>query len=99
MLGAIAPTDSRRRPDQRRWEEGREAEADQEKKRLEAKQREARKKREEAEGGDGCTWEPNFFTEEPHPYLEGERFYKFNDDNSYWLRREAGSWRGLPDLF
>ena len=48
MKGAIAPTDSRLRSDQRLFEEGRQQEADDEKVRLEVKQREARKKLEKA---------------------------------------------------
>ena len=63
----IAPTDSRFRPDQRLWEQGKEAEADLEKQRLETKQRQARKEREAAP--DQGHWQPNFFTERPHPYL------------------------------
>ena len=42
----VAPTDSRRRPDQRLMEEGRWDEANAEKQRLEEKQRSARRERE-----------------------------------------------------
>ena len=73
MLAILPPSDTRRRGDQRLFEEGKENEADEEKIRLEVKQRKARKLREEA----GEQWRPNFFSEIPHPYIEGERQYEF----------------------
>ena len=95
MEGTIAPTDTRFRNDMRLYEEGKVDEADEEKIRLEVKQRKARKLREEA----GGVWEPNFFKEVAHPFIEGEKQYVLRNDNNYFDRRERKNWEGLPDLF
>lgn len=91
----LPPCDTRLRGDQRLYEEGKVDEADEEKIRLEVKQRKTRKQREDA----GIVWQPNFFMEVPHEFIEGEKQYKFIQENSYWDRRERKDWRGLPDLW
>jgi len=95
MVGVLAPTDSRFRPDQRLLEEGLIDESDEEKIRLEIKQRAARKLRSDQ----GIEWVPNFFKEIPHPFLEGEKAYEFSKDNDYWQRRQRGDWQDLPELW
>lgn len=91
----VAPTDTRRRGDQRLFEQGKVDEADEEKVRLEVKQRKARKLREDA----GGHWQANFFREVAHPMIAGERQFEFIGENSYWERRAKGDWIGLPDLW
>ncbi len=93
MKGAIAPTDTRFRGDQRLFEEGEVDAADEEKVRLEVKQRKARKIRQDQ----GQSWKTNFFREVPHPKVEGEVCYEMFEN--YWARRERKEWSGLPDLW
>ena len=95
MLEVLAPTDTRRRGDQRFYEAGKVDEADEEKVRLEVKQRKARKIREES----GGVWQPNFFRKAPHPYIADSHVWEFVPERNYWERREAQDWEDLPDLW
>lgn len=71
MKQVLPMSDTRLRGDQRLFEEGKVDEADAEKQRVEIKQRVARKNR-----ADQCIeWEANFFTEQSHRFIEGERRY------------------------
>ncbi|KAJ3394907.1 Oxysterol-binding protein- protein 3 [Entophlyctis sp. JEL0112] len=94
----IAPhlpkTDTRYRPDQRWYEEGRADDAEAEKLRLEAKQRETRRRMEAA----GQKWTPRWFRE-----VDGE--WKYNDgvadSGGYFEHRAQGNFGKLdiPDIF
>lgn len=94
----IAPTDSRRRPDQRAMEDGEYDFAATEKNRLEEAQRGRRKIR-EAEGEE---FVPAWFSK-ARCEVTGEMYWKFNGE--YWARRErhaAGdesAWDGLEPIF
>ncbi|KAI8983596.1 Oxysterol-binding protein-domain-containing protein [Pilobolus umbonatus] len=80
----IPITDTRLRPDQRLYENGKVDEADEEKLRIEQKQRERRKMFELS----GTEWKPRWFTCE-----DGEWQYA----GQYWPTRESGKWPS--DLF
>lgn len=84
MLRILPPTDTRRRGDQRFYEEGKVDEADEEKIRLEVKQRKARKIREDS----GGVWTPNFFRKIDHPFIPGEHIWEFIEERNYWQRRK-----------
>jgi hypothetical protein len=88
----IAPTDSRRRPDQRAMEDGVYDFAATEKDRLENEQRKRRKDREE----NGEEYASPWFTKTKCP-ISGEYFWKFN--GKYWQRREEHAWDGLEPIF
>ncbi|KAI8373304.1 Oxysterol-binding protein-domain-containing protein [Blakeslea trispora] len=77
--GKLPITDTRLRPDQRLYEEGRVDEADQEKLRLEQQQRDRRKEFELA----GKEWTPRWFTREGNEWQYTEQ---------YWPARESGQW-------
>ncbi|XP_015718642.1 oxysterol-binding protein 1 [Coturnix japonica] len=97
-----APTDSRRRPDQRLMENGRWDEANAEKQRLEEKQRMARKRR-EAEAArateDGTLYDPYkplWFERKKDPVTqELAHIYR----GGYWESKEKQDWSGCPDIF
>uniref|UniRef100_A0A663LXT6 Oxysterol-binding protein n=1 Tax=Athene cunicularia TaxID=194338 RepID=A0A663LXT6_ATHCN len=97
-----APTDSRRRPDQRLMENGRWDEANAEKQRLEEKQRLSRKRR-EAEAArateDGTPYDPYkplWFERKKDPVTqELAHIYK----GGYWESKEKQDWTLCPDIF
>ena len=91
----VAPTDSRRRPDQRLMEEAQWPEANQEKLRLEEKQRQARRQREsQSAGKDNYT--PKWFKTEYDEFIDGNMF-KFTQE--YWLCKEKQDWSRCDDIF
>ncbi|XP_064612386.1 LOW QUALITY PROTEIN: oxysterol-binding protein 1-like [Liolophura sinensis] len=97
-----APTDSRRRPDQRLMEEGRWDEANKTKVVLEERQRTARKKREAeaekaaAEGRDYPSYEPLWFrqVEDKH---HGGLMHLYRE--SYWQHKEKQDWACCPNIY
>ncbi|XP_038165066.1 oxysterol-binding protein 1-like isoform X2 [Cyprinodon tularosa] len=103
----VAPTDSRRRPDQRLMEDGRWEEANGEKQRLEEKQRSARREREREaasqrasgqseEGAPHDTHKALWF-ESCEDQITGERVHIYK--GGYWEAKELGAWEGCPDIF
>uniref|UniRef100_A0A3B4B5F2 Oxysterol-binding protein n=1 Tax=Periophthalmus magnuspinnatus TaxID=409849 RepID=A0A3B4B5F2_9GOBI len=97
----VAPTDSRRRPDQRLMEDGRWDEANAEKQRLEEKQRTARKERErEAVKAANTPEEDNYqalWFEKITDPVSGETLHIYK--GGYWETKEQGSWDMCPDIF
>ncbi|KAJ1567061.1 hypothetical protein HK405_007324 [Cladochytrium tenue] len=92
LAGVLPPTDTRFRPDQRLYEEGRADEAEHEKQRLEQKQRERRKKAEAS----GMVWLPQYFELRLDPGAAEPRWhYK----GGYWEMREKGAFETALDLF
>ena len=81
-----APTDTRRRPDQRALENGDSDAAAEEKLRLEEKQRTARKQREENE----IEYSPRWFTMENGAWM-------YNGE--YWKERDEGNFTNIPDIY
>ncbi|KAF7230283.1 transcript variant X3 [Nothobranchius furzeri] len=103
----VAPTDSRRRPDQRLMEDGRWDEANSEKQRLEEKQRSARREREREaasqrassqseEGVPHDNYKSRWF-DRCEDQITGEQIHIYN--GGYWEAKELGSWEGCPDIF
>uniref|UniRef100_A0A3Q2ZUS7 Oxysterol-binding protein n=1 Tax=Kryptolebias marmoratus TaxID=37003 RepID=A0A3Q2ZUS7_KRYMA len=96
----VAPTDSRRRPDQRFMEEGRWDEANAEKQRLEEKQRSARRER-EREAVKAVSAHPDNYQalwfEKTHDPISGETLHVYK--GGYWEAKEQGSWEMCPDIF
>ncbi|XP_013875660.1 oxysterol-binding protein 1 isoform X2 [Austrofundulus limnaeus] len=101
----VAPTDSRRRPDQRLMEEGRWDEANAEKQRLEEKQRSARREREREvvkaasspeEGGHPDNYQALWF-EKIHDPVSSETLHVYK--GGYWEAKKQGSWEMCPDIF
>ncbi|XP_048851763.1 oxysterol-binding protein 1 isoform X4 [Brienomyrus brachyistius] len=101
----VAPTDSRRRPDQRLMEQGRWEEANAEKQRLEEKQRSVRREREREaarvagpteDGTHQDNYKAQWFerTEDP---ATGEVTHIYQ--GGYWEAKEHGSWGTCPDIF
>uniref|UniRef100_A0A4W4EAH8 Oxysterol-binding protein n=1 Tax=Electrophorus electricus TaxID=8005 RepID=A0A4W4EAH8_ELEEL len=91
----VAPTDSRRRPDQRLMEQGLWDEANAEKQRLEEKQRSVRREREPT-----CMPHDNykalwFERQEDHGMGEPMHIYK----GGYWEAKEQNNWDACPDIF
>ncbi|SMN22919.1 similar to Saccharomyces cerevisiae YAR042W SWH1 Protein similar to mammalian oxysterol-binding protein [Maudiozyma saulgeensis] len=95
LLQWTAPTDSRRRPDQRAMEEGRYDDAADEKYRLEEKQRAVRKQREQ-EDTELPLWTPKWFTRDVHP-TTGDSYWHFTGE--YWKNRETHSWEACDDIY
>uniref|UniRef100_A0A8C3AA12 Oxysterol-binding protein n=1 Tax=Cyclopterus lumpus TaxID=8103 RepID=A0A8C3AA12_CYCLU len=106
----MAPTDSRRRPDQRLMEDGRWDEANSEKQRLEEKQRSVRRERER----EAATVEEDSLTDlslksAPHDSYQALWFERCEDQitgeqihiykGGYWEAKDCGSWEGCPDIF
>lgn len=85
---SVAPTDSRRRPDQRLMEDGDWEESNQEKLRLEEQQRERRRL------GNDVTplWFARLIDDRT-----GERVYKYS--GNYWECKKAGDWTRCPKIF
>ncbi|KAG4095380.1 Oxysterol-binding protein-domain-containing protein [Neocallimastix lanati (nom. inval.)] len=69
----LPPTDTRFRPDQRLYEEGKADEASNEKERLEQRQREYLKEREQ----NGIPWEPRWFEYKDDPIVRGVKTYQY----------------------
>jgi oxysterol-binding protein-related protein 3/6/7 len=91
---AMAPTDSRRRPDQRAAENGDFDEAEEFKARLEEAQRERRKALEEQ----GKEWEPAWFSKVDSP--DGEEVWKMKSGkDGYWDARVTKAWKSDRDIF
>jgi hypothetical protein len=89
----VAPTDSRRRPDQRLMEEGRWDEANQEKLRLEEKQRQNRRAR-EAEGHD--IYKSKWFKKQHDTFTDSEMH---SYTNEYWECKQKQDWSRCDDIF
>lgn len=98
----VAPTDSRRRPDQRLMEDGAWDESNLEKLRLEEQQRTVRRQREAeaeeaaAEGRPYPAYEPMWFKREKEPDSEE---YVHVYTNKYWEKKEAQDWSGCPEIY
>uniref|UniRef100_A0A3P8RFL4 Oxysterol-binding protein n=1 Tax=Astatotilapia calliptera TaxID=8154 RepID=A0A3P8RFL4_ASTCA len=96
----VAPTDSRRRPDQRLMEEGHWDEANAEKQRLEEKQRSTRREREreavKAASGHPDTYQALWFEKMDDP-VSGETLHIYK--GGYWEAKEQGNWDMCPDVF
>ena len=87
----LPPTDTRYRPDQRHFENGKVDEAEQEKQKIEEKQRE-RRREQEAKG------------EEHQPlWFSLDKTSKSNKDwifnNQYWTKRESPGYKNLKHIF
>ncbi|XP_068158031.1 oxysterol-binding protein 1 [Drosophila tropicalis] len=98
----VAPTDSRRRPDQRMMEEGAWDASNKEKLRLEEKQRTVRRQREReaeqaaADGRPYPAYEPMWFKREKEMGTENfVHVYK----NTYWEAKSAQDWSNCPDIY
>lgn len=91
----VAPTDSRRRPDQRLMEEGRWDEANQEKLRLEEKQRQARRAR-EAQAAGHDPYKPKWFQKQHDPFTESDMHLYTNE---YWDCKQKQDWSRCPSIF
>lgn len=91
----VAPTDSRRRPDQRLMEEGRWDEANQEKLRLEEKQRQARRAR-EAEAGGHDNFKPKWFQKQYDTFTDSEMHIFTNE---YWDCKQKHDWSRCDNIF
>ncbi|KAM8880868.1 oxysterol-binding protein 1-like isoform 2-T4 [Synchiropus picturatus] len=104
---AVAPTDSRRRPDQRLMEDGRWDEANTEKQRLEEKQRTARRERErefashrsssQSEEGTAHDNYRALWFERCEDQITGEQVHIYK--GGYWESKERCTWDGCPDIF
>ncbi|QBM86023.1 Pleckstrin-likey domain-containing protein [Metschnikowia aff. pulcherrima] len=95
--GFLPPTDSRFRPDMQAYEEGKVNEAEALKQKVEEGQRRRRKDLEEK----GLSHQPMFFQQvdgEPDKPDSGEWIYK-NGKLSYWERRKAHNWAGVPEIW
>jgi len=98
----VAPSDSRKRPDQRLMENGFWDEANEEKLRIEEKQRTARKQREAEselavqEGRTVPSYEPNWFIKEKDPFT-GSPVFVYN--GNYWECKKKQDWSRCPDIF
>uniref|UniRef100_A0A8C5GPQ6 Oxysterol-binding protein n=1 Tax=Gouania willdenowi TaxID=441366 RepID=A0A8C5GPQ6_GOUWI len=103
----VAPTDSRRRPDQRLMEDGRWEEANTEKQRLEEKQRSVRREREReaasqrtsSQSEDGAHHDSHqaIWFERCEDRITGEHIHIYK--GGYWEAKDRGSWEGCPDIF
>ncbi|KAI4832678.1 hypothetical protein KUCAC02_015634 [Chaenocephalus aceratus] len=101
----VAPTDSRRRPDQRMMEDGRWDEANAEKQKLEEKQRIVRREREREavkaastpeEGAHPDNYQAMWFDKFDDP-ASGETLHVYK--GGYWEAKEQGSWDMCPEIF
>ncbi|CAF4690525.1 unnamed protein product [Rotaria sp. Silwood1] len=89
----VAPTDSRRRPDQRLMEEGRWDEANQEKLRVEEKQRQARRTRESSGHN---SYDAKWFKKQ-HDSLTDSEMHIYT--NQYWECKQKQDWSRCDDIF
>ena len=93
LHNVVAPTDTRRRPDQRSLENGDMVTASQQKERLEQKQRKLRKEKEAA----NIVHVPAYFEEYENP-LDNQTYFVYN--HKYFEQdRMKQDWSRLPDLF
>lgn len=101
----VAPTDSRRRPDQRMMEDGRWDEANAEKQRLEEKQRATRRERDREavkaanspeEGTPSDNYQAMWFEKINDP-VSGDALHVYK--GGYWEAKEQGSWDMCPEIF
>ncbi|XP_074547018.1 oxysterol-binding protein 1-like isoform X3 [Halichoeres trimaculatus] len=101
----VAPTDSRRRPDQRLMEDGHWDEANAEKQRLEEKQRSSRREREREavraastpeEGTHQDNHQALWFEKLDDP-ISGETLHVYK--GGYWEAKDQGNWDVCPDIF
>uniref|UniRef100_A0A3Q3E2M0 Oxysterol-binding protein n=1 Tax=Labrus bergylta TaxID=56723 RepID=A0A3Q3E2M0_9LABR len=101
----VAPTDSRRRPDQRLMEDGRWDEANAEKQRLEEKQRITRREREREavkvasspeEGIHQDNHQALWFEKLDDP-VSGETLHVYK--GGYWEAKDQAEWDLCPDIF
>ncbi|TWW58822.1 oxysterol-binding protein 1-like isoform X2 [Takifugu flavidus] len=101
----VAPTDSRRRPDQRLMEDGQWDEANAEKQRLEEKQRTTRREREREavkspsspeEDSHQDNYQALWFEKLQDP-VSGETLHVYK--GGYWEAKEEGNWDVCPDIF
>jgi len=103
MEEAVAPTDSRKRPDQRLMEDGLWDEANVEKVRLEEKQRAARRQREldaelaQQEGREAVPYLPTWYKQVPDEYNGGKLIHTYM--GGYWEAKEEQNWAKCPDIF
>uniref|UniRef100_A0A8C3AA89 Oxysterol-binding protein n=1 Tax=Cyclopterus lumpus TaxID=8103 RepID=A0A8C3AA89_CYCLU len=99
----MAPTDSRRRPDQRLMEDGRWDEANSEKQRLEEKQRSVRREREREAASQRTSSQSEesdyqaLWFERCEDQITGEQIHIYK--GGYWEAKDCGSWEGCPDIF
>ncbi|CAH8504385.1 unnamed protein product [Schistosoma haematobium] len=98
MEDGVAPTDSRRRPDQRLMEQGLWDQANEEKRRLEAKQRNKRHAWEKAVR-EGQTDEPLFTPVwfSPKHDVNGNVYHEYL--GNYWKSKEQQDWLKCPDIY
>ncbi|CAH8533196.1 unnamed protein product [Schistosoma rodhaini] len=98
MEDGVAPTDSRRRPDQRLMEQGLWDQANEEKRRLEAKQRNKRHAWEKAVR-EGQTDEPLFTPVwfSPKQDVNGNLYHEYL--GNYWESKERQDWLKCPDIY
>jgi len=89
----VAPTDSRRRPDQRLMEQARWDEANQEKLRLEDKQRQTRRTR-EVNGHDN--YQSKWFKKQHDPLTNSDIHLYTNE---YWECKQKQDWSRCDDIF
>lgn len=98
----VAPTDSRRRPDQRLMENGQWDEANDTKVQLEEKQRRARRQKEQeaeaaaAEGRPFEGYEPVWFKKQKDP-ITGNPIHMYT--GKYWECKEQQNWSNCPDIY
>lgn len=93
--GKLPPTDTRLRPDQRLWEEGKLDNAESWKVKLEEAQRARRKQLEEQ----GLEHKPKWFTK-IETGGDGEEVWKLKGGkDGYWDERAKGQWTGVEDIF
>ena len=94
MKRTLPPTDCRRRPDQRKMEEGNYDVAADEKHRLEEKQRAVRKYNDKM----GIEPKPLYFNEWKNPDDPDQVYYRYND--LYFEKdKKDNNWSRVPDLF
>lgn len=104
----LPPTDSRLRGDIREYENGNIDQAEVEKVNIEVRQRLVRKW---ITDGTQPAWQPMFFREIPHPYVNSndqqldtkeDRAYMFElieGEKGYWQRRQNKDWKDMPNLW
>uniref|UniRef100_A0AAQ4NPT7 Oxysterol-binding protein n=1 Tax=Gasterosteus aculeatus aculeatus TaxID=481459 RepID=A0AAQ4NPT7_GASAC len=95
----VAPTDSRRRPDQRLMEDGRWDEANSEKQRLEEKQRGVRREREREAASQRAPHDSHkaLWFERSEDPITGEQIHIYK--GGYWEAKDRGSWEECPEIF
>ncbi|KAF9089488.1 hypothetical protein BGX23_006643 [Mortierella sp. AD031] len=88
-------TDTRFRPDQALFEQGRVEEADREKLKVEQRQRELRKQMESR----GEPWQVRWFEKRPDPQTEDPEGQTWVYKGGYWEARETGQWNEKVTLW